>query len=153
MLYHLPANGKVQLESAFKAESIAIIRSSKLAFNPSQGAAIFNFDSEDHDTVLHISIRPRDHVVVFNSRVRDGTWGPEERITFDARFKDVNPTITVYDHGDRFQILFDYTTVKYYNKRNEKDVAAIVYGVDETRGLAFSEMLTVDVYASFAELV
>ncbi|KAH6891848.1 galectin-2 [Coprinopsis sp. MPI-PUGE-AT-0042] len=117
MLYHLSPNTKVQLQSAFKAESIAIIRSSKLAFDASQ----------DGDTALHISIRPKEQVVVFNTRVKDGAFGPEERISFNDRFKNPNPTITVYDHGDRFQVLFDYATVKYFNKRSEKDVAAILY--------------------------
>jgi Galactoside-binding lectin len=155
MLYHLSANTTVTLVSPFKAEAIAVIRSTKLAFDANQLPTRINFLSEDGDILLHISMRPGLKTVVFNSRTKDAAWqaAGEEVITFEDRFKNVNPTITIYDHGDRFQVLFDGATVKYFTKRSEKEVAAIFYGGDETKGLGFSNPLTVDVYASLAELL
>jgi Galactoside-binding lectin len=153
VLYHLFANKTVQLTSPFRAESIAIIRSTKLAFAPSQNATGINFVSAAGNILLHISIRPGSNAVVFNSKLKDGAWGPEEHITFNGRFKDPNPSITVYDHGDRFQVLFDFATVIYYKKRISEDATTVAYNVDAAKGLGFSDPLTVEVVGSLGDLI
>jgi Galactoside-binding lectin len=153
MLYHAAVNTPVQLASPFVPESIAIIRSTSLAaINGSQNAA-FNLLSDAGDILLHITIRATEQVIVLNSQVKNGEWGAEERISLADRFKGPNPTITIYNHGDRFQILFDYVTVKYFTKRIDKTATSIAYNADEAKGLLFSNVVTVDVLASFAELI
>jgi Galactoside-binding lectin len=151
MLYHLHSNGNVQLGSTFKPGSIAIIRSSKLAFSPTQDKVGFSFTNEKGDIVLRIGIRPREDAVVFNTKPADSDWGSEERVAFSGKFKNANPSITVYDHGDRFQVLFDGSTVIYFNKRLEGDVTAIAYDVYGQEH-ALSDPLTVDVFGSLSSL-
>jgi Galactoside-binding lectin len=153
MLYHLTPGAPSKLATPFAPESIAILRSAKLGFAATQNATVVNVETDAGDILLHISLRPKENVVVFNTRVAGGNWAAEERIPLADRFKNANPSITIYNHGDRFQVLFDYVTVKYFNKRIDKVGTVIAYNADEASGLAFSKVVTLDVHASFAELV
>nr|AAB06178.1 galactose binding lectin [Coprinopsis cinerea] len=147
MLYHLFVNNQVKLQNDFKPESVAAIRSS--AFNSKGGTTVFNFLSAGENILLHISIRPGENVIVFNSRLKNGAWGPEERIPYAEKFRPPNPSITVIDHGDKFQIRFDYGTSIYYNKRIKENATAIAYNAESS---LFSSPVTVDVHGSLPAL-
>ncbi|EAU85786.2 galectin-1 [Coprinopsis cinerea okayama7 len=141
MLYHLFVNNQIKLQDDFKAEAVATIRSS--VFNSKGGTTVFNFLSAGENILLHISIRPGENAIVFNSRTKGGAWGPEERVPYAGKFKGPNPSITVLDHGDRFQILFDNATAIYYTKRIKENAAAIAYSAENS---LFSSPVTVDIH-------
>jgi hypothetical protein len=127
MFYLLPIGEKVELKQEFKAENIIVFQSAKLDLTPSSGTGIdntyVNIISADNNILLHISIRRAQNAIVLNSRTADGPWGTEERVTLEGRFVNgLNTTITVYDHGDRFQVLIDYNTIHYYEKRIQRMV-------------------------------
>jgi hypothetical protein len=152
MLYHLTNGVRVPLQTPFKAESIAIIRSSKLAFSPNQGVTGFSLVGANNNLHLRMGFRPREDAVVLN-HAKDGYWGTvEEKIPLAGKFKNANPTITICDHGDRFQVLFDNVSAIYFKKRIEGDVIAISYDYAEQEH-GFSDILTLDVLSSFSELI
>jgi hypothetical protein len=59
----------------------------------------------------------------------------------------------IYDHGDHYQILFDYHTVHYYKKRILKSATSISYGIADGQSLVFSNPLAVTTYSSMAQFV
>jgi Galactoside-binding lectin len=152
MLYHLTNGVMVPLQAPFKAESIAIIRSSKLGFSSNQGLTGLSLIGANNNVHLRVGFRPREDVVVLN-HAKDGFWGTvEEKLPLTGKFKNANPTITICDHGDRFQVLLDNVSVTYFKKRIEGDVIAISYDYAEQEH-GFSDILTLDVLSSFSELI
>jgi len=65
----------------------------------------------------------------------------------------LNTTITVYDHGDRFQVLIDYNTVHYYVKRIQENGTAVSYTINANQVSPFSDTLAVTTYDSFASII
>lgn len=105
------------------------------------------------DVVLQISIRRAQNAVVFNAQARESLldgWGQPESIPLNI----VNPspltsglTISVCDRGDKYQILFNLTTVHYFAKRFLGPATSVEY-LDKSFGNStptLSEELTVDV--------
>jgi hypothetical protein len=158
MFYLLPIGEKVELKQEFKAENIIVFQSAKLDLTPSSGTGIdntyVNIISADNNILLHISIRRAQNAIVLNSRTADGPWGTEERVTLEGRFVNgLNTTITVYDHGDRFQVLIDYNTIHYYEKRIHENGTAVSYNTNEGHTSPFSDVLAVTTYDSFASII
>ncbi|TFK27610.1 hypothetical protein FA15DRAFT_723074 [Coprinopsis marcescibilis] len=151
MFVLLNANQVVKLGQDITNENILLIQSTKLAFTSSQGTTYFNLLSAAENIILHISIRPSQNVIVFNSRTKDGSWGPEERIPLAGQLEGNNPSITIYDHGDRYQILLDLKTVLYYNKRIKE--SGVMLGYFQDQSSAFGNTLAVEVYDSLADIV
>ncbi|KAF8244381.1 Galectin-3 [Wilcoxina mikolae CBS 423.85] len=158
MFYLLPLTETISLNTDFQADGIIVFQSATLDLNPSQtgtntidNTAVNLLHSGDY--LLHVSIRRRENAIVFNSRAANGNWGTEERETLDGRFVGPNTTITVYDHGDRYQILFDYHTVHYYNKRIQKNADSISYTINQGQTPPFSNPLAVTTYSTMPELV
>ncbi|EDR05834.1 galectin [Laccaria bicolor S238N-H82] len=158
MSYHLPVHQTVALKKEFKVENIIVFRSTKLDLTPSFGPGIdntsVNIMSAADDYLLHINIsfRRAQKAIVFNSKRANRSWGPEERVTLEGLFLNgLHTTITVYDHGDRFQVLIDYKTIHYYVKRFHKNGAAVLYKYN-TNFSVFSETLDVTMYDSFANI-
>jgi len=160
MLYLLPINGQVTLASDFQNEGIIIFQSAKLDLTATAAAGDPNLDNTSinllnsaGDITLHIAFRSIQNVILFNSTIGGG-YGAEETVPLAGAFVGPDHTVTVYDHGDRFQILIDYHTVKYYNKRSTTNATAVSYGTNVNQVASpFSSTLTVETYSSFANIV
>ena len=159
VFYLLPITKSVTLKSEFKAENIIVFQSAKLDLTPSTGSGIdntaVNILDAAGDYLLHISIRRAQNAIVLNSKTAGGAWGTEERVTLEGRFVDdgLNTTIAVYDHGDRYQVLIDYKTIHYYNKRILENGSAVSYTINADQVSPFSDTLAVTTYDSFANII
>jgi hypothetical protein len=105
------------------------------------------------DIVLEISIRRAENAVLFNAQAKESVldgWGQPESIPLSM----VNPspstsglTILVCDRGDKYQILFNLSTVHYFTKRFPGPATWVTY-LDMSYGKVtetLSETLTVNV--------
>ena len=158
VFYLLPITESVTLKSEFKAENIIVFQSAKLDLTPSTGSGLdntaVNILDAAGDYLLHISIRRKENAIVLNSKTAGGAWGKEERVTLEGRFVNgLNTTIAVYDHGDRFQVLIDYNTIHYYDKRILENGAAVSYTINADQVSPFSDTLAVTTYEAFANIV
>jgi len=153
MFYLLSLTQTCELKDDFTADGIIVFQSDKLDLNSpgNDNTAISLLNSGD--CLLVIAIRRYENAIVFNSKTAEGDWGPEERETLDDKFPGPNTTITVYDHGDRYQILFDYHTVHYYTKRITKNANSISYTVNPDQTPSFSDPLAVTTYTSMEQFV
>jgi hypothetical protein len=143
-------NKTTTLSHGFKSPNVIVFRSTKvntanLAPNTSINLKV------NREVLLTVSFRPRTKEVVFSSALPN--WVGGDRIKFKG-FDGPGALITIYDLGDRFQILFDNQTVHYYNKRVQKDVTSVSYLIDagET-GPLFADSLALETYSSPSELV
>jgi hypothetical protein len=155
MFYLLDQDQTCELKQELKADGIVVFQSATLDLTPSATGTgqldnTFINLNVGGDKVLHISIRRPENAVVFNARTATGNWGPEERITLQGSFRGPCTTITVYDHGDRYQILFDYHTVHYFNKRIHKNagVTSVSYGSNPDQTPPFSRTLAMSTYSN-----
>ena len=159
VFYLLPITESVTLNSEFKAENIIVFQSAKLDLGPNTGTGFDNthvdINSADGDVLLTVAIRRAANAIILNSKPVDGSWGTEEKVTLEGRFVSdgLNTTITVYDHGDRFQVLIDYNTIHYFVKRIEKNGTAVSYGIHPNSSSPFSDTLAVTTYDSFASII
>ncbi|KAF9236887.1 hypothetical protein BU15DRAFT_63608 [Melanogaster broomeanus] len=91
-------------------------------------ASCRNLESASLDLVPTQTFSPcPEHNRVQHYTSKDGGWGSEERVALDSTFFQPDPTVMVYDHGDRYQILIDYRTVYYYDKRINANVRSVSY--------------------------
>ncbi|PFH45856.1 hypothetical protein AMATHDRAFT_8572 [Amanita thiersii Skay4041] len=148
----VPLGSQVDLHHPLKAEGIVVLQSTKNNISTTTETIRMLLLSSQDDQILHVSVRPSQNVIVFNSRTHNGNFGPEERVTIDHKIKSNSPTFTFYDHGDRFQVMIDYKTVIYYKKREglTGPVTKIGYNADGTSFL--SDALGVTQYESFASV-
>ncbi|KAA8893847.1 galectin [Sphaerosporella brunnea] len=158
MFYLLNLDQTVKLSQEFKPDGIIVFHSAILDLNPSKtGTSEIDNTAinlkHGNDILLHISIRRKENAVVFNSKTANGNWGAEERIVLKGAFSGPNTTITVYNHGDRFQILFDYHTVHYYNKRIQANADNVSYNRNPDQTPPFSNPLAFSTYSSLAKMV
>jgi hypothetical protein len=134
---------------------IIIFRSSLLEPDngPANDGTTLNLINKGGDIMLHLSFRPYANIIVFNTRPAKGRWGhPEERVSFQGQFdRGKNITIIIYEHPDRYQVLFNGKTGLYFNKRIYGDTYSIMYeGRPET---CFSDTIAFETYANWAALV
>lgn len=159
MFYLLPLTKTVALKKEFTADGIIFFQSTTLDLNPSKTGTntidntAFNLLSPEEDFLLHISFRRAENAIVFNSRTVNGDWGAEERVTLKGRFVGPDNTVTVYDHGDRFQILIDFHTAHYYTKRIKKNTTSVSYTINPNQTSPFSDPVAVQTYSSLAKMV
>ena len=154
--YQFPFGDRLQpvdLVDPITTDGIVIFRSSKLNLIPSANNTSINLFGADGSIILCVAMRRVEDVIVLNSRTASGTWLVEQRIRFSGSFDGQNHTITVYDHGDRYQVLTNGTTRIYYDKQLKGDVTAIDYSVYAGETSIFSDNLAVETYNNFAALV
>ena len=123
--------------------------------NPKGGPIQTNIQllNDEDDVVLEISIRREQNSVLFNAQAKQSAldgWGQPESIPLSV----INPspstsglTILVCDRKDKYQILFNLTTVHYFAKRLPGPATSVQY-VNRSPGnptLALSVTLKVDV--------
>ncbi|PVF99325.1 hypothetical protein CPB86DRAFT_814094 [Serendipita vermifera] len=139
----IPLTETVALKSELKKDGIVIFQSSKLDLNPSPTGKkkrrrhCLKLDQWDGYTPLYLNKQ----------------WGKLETISLHGLFKNNNPTIMVYGHGNSFQILIDYHTVKYYTKRSPKTVTSLSYIINPEQVSPFSNPIAVNTYSSMAKLL
>ena len=101
---------------------------------------------------VQFSIRPSEDSILFNHFIASkNQWGREERVPMKGIFKEPNPTIVIYDNGDRYQVMIDYITFAYFEKRIKEDGVAVAYGKDMEQFL-FSKTLVMIAYTSYADV-
>jgi len=136
---------RMLLKSHLCTEMVIALRSDLQDFTPCSNVANsanpkghpieteINLENKTGDVVLQISIRRSQNAVVFNAQVKqsllDG-WGQPESVPLNV----INPspstsglTILVCDRGDKYQILFNLTTVHYFAKRMYGPVSSLTY--------------------------
>ena len=144
----------IKPKKEFKVGGIVVFRSTTLDLRPpTSGNDNTSINVVRGDNILlHISIRRKENAFVFNSKPAGGNWGPEERKPLKGAFNYDQTSITVYDHGDFFQVLVDYETIIYYKKRIAGNADGFSYNVDATPS-PFSNPLVVSIFPSFAGIV
>jgi len=105
------------------------------------------------DVILEISIRRAQNAVVFNAQAKESVldgWGQPESIPlsmFNPSPSTSGLTILVCDRGDKYQILFNLSTVHYFVKRFRGPATSVEY-LDKSHGKptsTLSQTLTVNV--------
>jgi hypothetical protein len=152
-LYLIPVNGVVELSQRVSGDGIIMFRSSELNRASASSHAMLNLLAEDSAIVLHISFRREEDAIVFNARNSAGCWLTEKRISFGDRLKGNNHTVTVFDHGDRYQIAFNGRTGHYFTKQIRADVAFLQYSVDTGHQALLSGPVVAETYVDLSALV
>ncbi|KAJ5219622.1 hypothetical protein N7468_008826 [Penicillium chermesinum] len=152
--------GKVlQFKKPLTPDSVVIIDSTSLNLTPFKGNGIdnsqFYFTSGADgkgDIVFLLSVRRAENAIVFNTLIGN-SWGKEERVTLDKRFRTDKPSILVHDQGDGYEIFIDYRHVYWFEKRSKDAPAkAIAYTVNKGQSPVWSTGLTVKVFGSMREV-
>ena len=156
--YLLPIHKTIRLETQFKADGVLIFQSAGLnmdsCVSPNTEGVWINILDASNNSILHMSIRWGQGTIAFNHlRASNNQWGWEQRVPLEGLFKEPNPTIVIYDHGDRYQVMVDYHTVAYFEKRIKKDGVAVVYNKDPDQVSPFSNTLAMTAYTSFADVI
>ena len=148
----LPLGEVVPLQRAVERGSVVVFQS---AFWDPDGAGANDKTSvnllDRGDLLLHISIRNGQNAIVFNSRKAGGKWGAEERERLKGSFVSPNTSITIYDHGDRYEILFSGRTIHFYKKRIDRNATSVSYWINQPTS-PFSNPLVVSTYTSTSEI-
>jgi hypothetical protein len=155
--YLLPIHETIRLEAQFKAGGVLIFQSAGLhmdsCLSRKGGVRVWiNILDASNNYLLHFSIRPSEDSILFNHFIANNHWGREQRVSMKGLFKEPNPTIVIYDSGDRYQLMVDYITFAYFEKRIKEDGVAVAYGKDMDQFL-FSNTLAMTAYTSFADVV
>ncbi|KAF8630102.1 hypothetical protein AX17_005498 [Amanita inopinata Kibby_2008] len=145
-------NSNVSLAQPFTSEGIINVQSTSNNIQSVTGYIRLLLLNDNSDQILHMSIRPSQNEIVFNSRTASGPFGPEQKVPLTGLFQSQTPTVTFYDHSDRFQVMVDFKTIIYYNKRSSLTgtVTRVGYEADSTSFL--SNPLGVTPYTSFADV-
>ncbi|KAF8127082.1 concanavalin A-like lectin/glucanase domain-containing protein [Mycena galopus ATCC 62051] len=151
MFYLIPVNNNVVCQRV-SGDGIILFRSSELNLASPANHTSLNLLAENNDIVLHIDFRCDEDAIVFNARNSEG-WLREERISFGDKLKGNNHTVTVYDHGDRYQIAFNGRTGHYFRKQIRGDVVSLQYLVDTGHQALFSVPVVAETYVDLSALV
>lgn len=147
----------IKLASEFKQGGIVVFQSTTLNLAPpakeSDNTGI-NIQRGEN-ILLHISIRRRERLLLFSSKPAGGDWSAMEGGPLKGAFYGSQPSITVYDHGDRFQILTDYDTNYYFIKKITGIADSFSYLAynSPTIPSPLSDPLFVTIYGSFEGMV
>jgi len=134
---------------AFKSQRLDLTPSDKV--DPTR----LQLWNKANEVVLQILISRRQDAVSFNARtpvsLLDG-WGETEKISnIASSWKSTSKfTISVYDCGDKYQILFNLTPVHYFQKRFSINSSAVKasyrQGWDDNLAATLSQSLKVFLY-------
>lgn len=149
MSYLLGLGMPVTLQNAVKTDGLITLQSA--SWDDHNATTAINLFNNNGDRLLQISVRQSENLIVFNSRSANGDWDEEEREALQSSFLVPNFTITIYDHGDRYQVLFSHHTVHYFRKRIHGLISSISYG-DPGQITPFSQALVVSVYDALEDI-
>ncbi|GAW15295.1 hypothetical protein ANO14919_047040 [Xylariales sp. No.14919] len=148
----LAAGQTITLQRAIEPGGIVAFYSATCNTEPSNGVSAINLVDNSGNILLHISLRPQEDVIVFNSQAKGGNWGSEERQNLRETLILPSFNIKICDHGDQYQILFSYQTIHYYKKRINGIVSSVAYNVQQDPSI-FADVLVVASYDSLEDLV
>lgn len=142
----------VALQRAIEPGGIVAFYSATCNTDPSNGISVIDLLDDSENILLHMSLRPKDNVIVFNSRLKGAAWGEGETAQFQGAFIPPSFNVTIYDHGDQYQILFSYQTIHYYKKKINGIVSNVTYYVQQDPPI-FADVMVLATYKSLEELV
>ncbi len=155
IFHQVSYQNKYTLPEPSKVGGIIIFRSSVIELDDraSDGTSL-NLLNKGGDIMLHLNFRPYRNVVVFNTHPARGGRGREEAVNIRGWFEGGrNVTVAVYEHPNRYQILFNGKTAHYYDKRIHGDACSIMYGGSHSERPCFSNPIAFDIYTNWAALV
>lgn len=150
----------LQFKKPLTPDCVVIIDSSSINLTPAKGEGIdntqfyFTANADGKGDVLFLlSIRRAENAIVFNTLI-GGSWGKEERVSLDKRFRTDKPSILVHDQGDGYEIFIDYRHVYWFEKRNKdnQSAKAIAYTVNKGQSPVWSKGLNVKVFGSMKQV-
>jgi len=151
----IPVNKTVKLSHSIKTNGIIMFRSSQLNRSKGNHKAHAGLDlvAGNKDVLLHIGFRRDQNVIIFNARTSYGQWLREERISFRNRLRGKNHTVTVCDHGNNFQILFNGKPGHTFTKQLRGQVSSLRYTVGNGEVPLFSDPVVAETSDNFTALV
>jgi Galactoside-binding lectin len=150
-IHLIPVNSAVPLSHPISADGIVIFRSPQLDLLASPSRTALNLLAQNGDIVLHIGFRHDQNLIVFNAF--HNNWLSQESIPFGTRLNGQNHTITVIDHGDRYQIAFNGITGYYFKKQINAPATSLQYVVDAGHKSLFSIPVVGEAYTNLAALL
>ncbi|CAA7264388.1 unnamed protein product [Cyclocybe aegerita] len=160
--YQVGTNSTAKLIAPITNDGIVIFRSAGLNTNQNPGSGMkvnntsLNLLNNDGAYLLHIGFRLVPNTIVFNSRKPDGTWLQEKSVSAAVDHftgPNGNTSVTVFDHGDKYQVLLNGKTVIHYAKQISGPASTLLYKVDEGESPLFSSMVAANTYTNLAALV
>ncbi|CAA7264390.1 unnamed protein product [Cyclocybe aegerita] len=154
-IYSISAGSSVDLAASATTGDIVTFISSALNLNVSAGSpnnSSLNLLAENGAYLLHIAFRLGENVIVFNSRQPDAPWLVEQRVSNVAnQFTglDGKAMVTVFDHGDKYQVVINETTVIQYVKQITSPTKTLSYQGGEGTSI-FSPEIEAVTYTSLA---
>ncbi|KAL9616222.1 MAG: hypothetical protein Q9160_008880, partial [Pyrenula sp. 1 TL-2023] len=133
----------VTLHDAIETGGLVTIQSA--SWDENNATTAINLLNNSGDKLLQMSLRQSTNDIVFNSQPANGQKGEEGREVLKGFFLLPDFSITIFDHGDRYQLLFSHQTVDYFNKRIHGVISSIPYDYPG-EDTPFSEALVVSVY-------
>lgn len=107
-----------------------------------------------NNTVFHMSIRRGPGVIIFNAKI-DGSWGKEEQIALNHRFRaEEGASIMIHDQGEGYEVWIDWVHAVWFPKPvKDQTPVAIWYGLGDEEGTSvLSDELDVRTYPSMKAL-
>lgn len=104
--------------------------------------------------IFHVSIRRGQGQIIFNAKIK-GSWGEEERIKLDRRFRlNEGATIMIHDQGEGYEVWIDWVHAIWFSKRIKDAVPkSISYGLGDDNGTAvLADDIEVRTYPSMKAL-
>lgn len=155
---NLYLHGNLSFNKQLKPDSVILLESDSVDLsNPAVGVDMtqISITDADENTIFHISIRRGQGQIIFNAKVK-GSWGEEERIQLDNRFRsgEEGATILIHDQGDGYEVWIDWVHALWFAKRVKDAVPkAISYGLADENGTAvLSDDIEVRTYPSMRAL-
>ncbi|TFK18261.1 hypothetical protein FA15DRAFT_675404 [Coprinopsis marcescibilis] len=162
MSYILQNHQTVKLHRELLPQSIVVVQSETFNHTVAAGPSVIEFLSHSGNVLLHIALRPHENTIRFDHRYFNASWVRRETIDFyDAGFQQNKPvtTIMVLDHGDKYQVFFDYNPAAFYYKKGifHENIVAVRYNGDQDyhsqAHRVFGDNLRVSTYDSMRELM
>lgn len=153
----LPLHESLSFPRALEADSVILLESAIVDLAaPSVGVDMTQISITDasDETIFHISIRRGQGEIIFNAKI-GGSWGAEERITLDNRFRvDEGATILIHDQGNGYEVWIDWVHALWFAKRaGDSTPKTIYYGLGDDNGTSvLAEELQVRTYPSMKAL-
>ncbi|KAJ5117591.1 Concanavalin A-like lectin/glucanases superfamily [Penicillium atrosanguineum] len=119
----------LQFKKPLTPDSVIIIDSACLNLTPARANGIDNSQlyltsgpDGKGDILFLLSIRRAENAIVFNTLV-ENSWGKEERVPLDSRFRTDTPSLLIHDQGSGYEVFIDYCHVYWFEKRAKDKVA------------------------------
>ncbi|PGH12901.1 hypothetical protein AJ79_04001 [Helicocarpus griseus UAMH5409] len=144
----------VNLKQDFVFDSVIILDSTKVDLNPIITDTIDNTQvtfKNGNDILFLVSFRRAEGQIVFNTNL-GGKWGAEQRVDLAGRLKKSTTSIMVHDQGEGFEVFLDFVHLAWFQKRDQRPIKTVSYGVNKNQKAVLSDVLKVSVYPSMKKM-